>query len=58
MPSYYEPHRDEFQNILDPAFHGFTEKDMDRKFNVSLPYWGGLFGKEKEWTLREITEQL
>lgn len=41
--------------LLDPAFYGFTEADMDRKFFVSLPQWGGIMGREKrEWTLREI----
>lgn len=45
----------EMLQLLDPAYYGFTEADMDRKFFVSLPQWGGILGTEKrEWTLREI----
>jgi 2-oxoglutarate dehydrogenase E1 component len=40
--------------LLDIENYGFTEADLQKKFFVSLPYWGGLLSKKPEWTLQEI----
>ena len=45
---------DEFIKLLQIEHYGFTEADLDKKFYVSVPHWGGLLGQKGEWTLREI----
>ena len=42
--------------MLDIQHYGFTEADLDRKFYLDLPMWGGLLKSKQEWTLRELKE--
>jgi 2-oxoglutarate dehydrogenase E1 component len=43
-------------SVLDIEAYGFTQADLDKKFYVDLPMWGGLLSKKPEWTLREIRD--
>jgi 2-oxoglutarate dehydrogenase E1 component len=44
---------------LEPSFFGFTEADMDRKFQLGvLPKLGGLHSHTQRITLRELIQQL
>jgi 2-oxoglutarate dehydrogenase E1 component len=49
---------EEFVKLLRIEHYGFTEADLDKKFYVSVPHWGGLLGQKGEWTLREIVGAL
>lgn len=44
------------QGLLGIDYYGFTQQDLDKKFFVDLPGWGGLLAKKPEWTLREIRD--
>ena len=48
----------EQRNLIDPAYYGFTEEDMDKTFYVDIPELGGILQMKKQWKLREIIEAL
>lgn len=59
VTSKFKKPGEESLQLLDPAYYGFTEADMDRTFHVNLPQWGGILGGDKkDWTLREIVDSM
>lgn len=56
--SQYSHTTNEQLQQLDPAFYGFTEKDLDRSFYVDVPQLGGILAKKKTWKLGEIIDAL
>jgi 2-oxoglutarate dehydrogenase E1 component len=46
------------RGLLDYQFYGFEESDLDRQFYVDVPELGGILSTKKEWTLRELIDNL
>lgn len=46
------------KSLLDPAYYGFGEKDMDRTFYIDTPQSGGILARQKTWKLRDLLQAL
>jgi 2-oxoglutarate dehydrogenase E1 component len=46
------------KELIDPAFYGFGQADLDREFYVDVDGMGGILGKQKNWKLRDLIEAL
>ena len=46
------------KGLLDYRFYGFEDSDLDRKFYVDVPNFGGILTRKKDWTLRELIDAL
>ena len=46
------------KELINPAFYGFTEADLDRVFHVDVNQMVGVLGRQKDWKLRDLVDAL
>lgn len=47
---------DDLRKRLDYKNYGFTEADLDREFNIELPYKSEILQQKRAWKLRDVIE--
>lgn len=43
---------------MDIDTYGFTERSLDKTYQIDLPYWGGILARKQQYTLRELRDLL
>ena len=46
------------KELIDPAFYGFSEEDLERDFHVDVNQMGGILSRQKEWKLKDLVAAL
>ena len=58
LADHFKSQKKNSLKLLNIENYGFTDADLDRSFHVNIPLWGGLLGRKKDYTLRELRDTL